>query len=160
MATTAFANDSADNRFTAERVFDLEYADDPQISPDGSTIVYARKSMDRFADRVKSELWSVDTRSGAHRPMVTGPSSSSVRWSPDGDRLVYLTSTNGKPDMRLRYGDSGESFSLGQFEFSPSAPVWSPDGKFPGLCHAGSGQTRDAGPTAESAQRSRLGKAS
>ncbi|WP_074206505.1 S9 family peptidase [Parasphingorhabdus marina] len=129
MATTAFAKDVADNRFTAERVFDLEYADDPQISPDGSTIVYARKSMDRFADRVKSELWSVDTRSGAHRPMVTGQSSSSVRWSPDGDRLVYLTSTNGKPDMRLRYADSGESFSLGQFEFPPNAPVWSPDGK-------------------------------
>ncbi|MEM8917815.1 MAG: S9 family peptidase [Pseudomonadota bacterium] len=123
-------NDLAENRFTAESVFDLEYADDPQISPDGSTIVYARKSMDSFTDRVKSELWSIDTGSGAHRPLVTGKNSnSSVRWSPNGDRLVYLTSTDGKPDMRLRYSDSGESFSLGQFEFPPSAPAWSPDGK-------------------------------
>ncbi len=126
----ALADDQKEgNRFTAERVFDLEYADDPQISPDGSTIVYARKSMDKFSDRVKSDLWSINTRSGAHRPLVTGKtSSSSVRWSPSGDRLVYLTSTDGKPDMRLRYNDSGESFSLGQFEFPPSAPTWSPDG--------------------------------
>lgn len=131
LSYAALAAETDDARkFTAERVFDLEFADDPRISPDGSTIVYSRKSMDKFTDRVKSDLWSIDTRSGDHRPLVTGKSSkSSVRWSPNGDRMVYLTSTDGKPDLRLRYSDSGESFSLGQFEFSPGAPSWSPDGK-------------------------------
>jgi len=130
-ATAGLASDGDENRrFTAERVFDLEYADDPQISPDGATIVYARKSMDRFADQVVSDLWAIDTRSGGHRPLVSGKgSSSSVRWAPDGNRLVYLTSTNGKPDLRIRYQDTGISFSLAQLEHSPSAPVWSPDGK-------------------------------
>lgn len=124
------ADDSDARKFTAERVFDLEYGDSPQISPDGSTIVYSRKSMDKFKDRVISDLWMIDTRSGAHRPMVSGKgSSSSVRWSPDGDRLIYLTTTNDKPDLRLRYTDSGESFSLAQLENGASAPVWSPDGK-------------------------------
>lgn len=134
VSSLSFSALAADNenfqKFTADRVFDLEYADDPQISPNGSTIVYSRKSMDRYKDRVKSDLWSIDTRSGEHRPLVTGDTSkSSVRWSPNGDRFVYLTSTNGKPDMRLRYTDSGESFSLSQFEYPPSAPSWSPDGK-------------------------------
>ncbi|MFK7841830.1 MAG: prolyl oligopeptidase family serine peptidase [Sphingorhabdus sp.] len=130
-ATTAIASEDVDsNRFTAERIFDLEYADDPQISPDGSTIVYARKSMDKRADKVVSDLWTIDTRSGSQRPLVSGQgSSSSVRWSPNGDRLIYLTSTNGKPELRLRYQDSGESFSLAQLEHAPSAPTWSPDGK-------------------------------
>jgi dipeptidyl aminopeptidase/acylaminoacyl peptidase len=130
-ATAALADEGEDaHRFTAERVFDLEYADDPQISPDGSTIIYARKSMDKFADQVVRDLWTIDTRSGSHRPLVSGQgSSSSVRWSPDGSRLIYLTSTNGKPDLRLRYQDSGDSFSLAQLEQGPGAPVWSPDGK-------------------------------
>tara|TARA_R110001599_G_scaffold9003_2_gene44626 strand:+ start:4367 stop:6439 length:2073 start_codon:yes stop_codon:yes gene_type:complete len=131
LATAAFASD-ADNsrRFTAERVFDLEYADDPQISPDGSTIVYARKSMDKFADQVVSDLWSIDTRKGTHRPLVSGQgSSSSVRWSPTGDRLIYMASNNGKQELRLRFKDTGDSFSLAQLEQSPGAPVWSPDGK-------------------------------
>ncbi|MBV7256215.1 S9 family peptidase [Pacificimonas sp. WHA3] len=129
---SALAEDGGDaGKFTAERVFDLEYADDPQISPDGGTIVYARKSMDRFADRNVSDLWVIDTRSGSHRPLVAGAaSSSSVRWSPDGSRLVYLTTTNDKPDLRVRFMDSGESFSLAQFEYGPSAPTWSPDGKY------------------------------
>lgn len=131
LATAALADDGNDSRrFTAESVFDLEYADDPQISPDGNTIIYARKSMDKFADQVVSDLWAIDTRNGEHRPLVSGQgSSSSVRWSPNGDRLIYLTSTNGKPDLRLRYQDSGDSFSLAQLEHGPGAPVWSPDGK-------------------------------
>ena len=130
LSTAGLASDGDDpRRFTAERVFDLEYADDPQISPDGNIIVYSRKSMDKFADQVISDLWTIDTRSGEHRPLVSGKgSSSSVRWSPSGDRLIYLASTNGKPELRVRYQDSGNSFSLAQLEQGAGAPVWSPDG--------------------------------
>jgi len=118
-------------KFTSERIFDLEYAAAPQISPDGKTVVYTRRSMDKFTDTVTSDLWSIDTRSGAHRPLISGEgATSSVRWSPSGDRLIYLTSVDGKPSLRVRYQDTGRSFSLAQLEHSPSAPVWSPDGKF------------------------------
>jgi len=117
-------------KFTSERIFDLEYGASPQISPDGKTVVYTRRSMDKFTDTVRSDLWSLDTRSGIHRPLISGQgSSSSVRWSPSGDRLIYLTSVDGKPSLRIRYQDTGKSFSLAQLEQSPSAPVWSPDEK-------------------------------
>lgn len=66
VATAAEPGDT--RRFTAERVFDLEYGDDPQISPNGETIVYVRQSMDRLADRVRGDLWRIDVASGAHRP--------------------------------------------------------------------------------------------
>lgn len=117
-------------KFTSERIFDLEYAASPQISPDGKTVIYTRRSMDKFSDTVASDLWSIDTRSGAHRPLISGEgSSSSVRWSPSGDRLIYLTSIEGRPSLRVRYQDTGKSFAIAQLEHSPSAPVWSPDGK-------------------------------
>jgi len=127
-----YANNEVDDsrKFTSDRVFDLEYADAPQISPDGKTIIYARRSMDRYSDSVTTKLWSITTKSGEHRPFLSDePSASSVRWSPSGDRLVYLSSNNGKPDLRIHYMDSGQSFSLAQFEQNPSAPRWSPDGK-------------------------------
>jgi acylaminoacyl-peptidase len=116
-------------RFTAERVFDIEYATDPQISPDGKTIVYVRRSMDKLADRDVGALWTIDVASGDHRPLVTGASAASPRWAPDGKRLVYTTATNGKPEIRVLYLDSGRSFSLAQFTEGPSEAVWSPDGK-------------------------------
>lgn len=119
-----------DRKFTAERVFDLEFANDPQISPDGRTIVYARTSMDRLSDKMVAEIWSIDTRSGEHRPLITGQGSiSSPRWSPSGDRLLYLGAADGKLQLRILYPDTGRSFSLGWLPEAPSAPEWSPDGE-------------------------------
>lgn len=132
VAPLAAADDHEDssNRFTAERVFDIEYASDPQISPDGETIVYVRRSVDRQLDLDRGDLWTIDVDSGAHRPLVTGGApSSSPRWSPDGSRLMYMTSKDGKPDLRVMFMDSGESFSLSQFEEAPSGAVWSPNGQ-------------------------------
>lgn len=118
-----------DRRFTAERVFDLEIGADPQISPDGRTVVYVRRSMDRMTDRVRGELWTLDVETGAHRPLVAGEGSAGApRWSPDGDRLLYMTAAGGKPQLKVRYMDSGQTLSLAQFEHTPRGAVWSPDG--------------------------------
>lgn len=128
----AFADDHGDDtrKFTAERVFDLEYGDDPQISPDGETIVYVRRSMDRRTDRIRGDLWRIDVDSGDHRPLVVGGASSGApRWSPSGDRLLYTTSTDGLPELRLFYMDTGESVSLSQFSSAPGNATWSPDGE-------------------------------
>ena len=37
-------------------VFDLEYAADPQISPDGSTVVYVRSFKDIMTDKNRSKF--------------------------------------------------------------------------------------------------------
>ena len=82
-AQTVFAETGKpeSKRFTADRVFDIEYAADPQISPDGKTIVYVRHSMDRLTDRDVGQLWTINVASGEHRPLVTGASAASPRWS-------------------------------------------------------------------------------
>ncbi|MEL6723890.1 MAG: S9 family peptidase [Pseudomonadota bacterium] len=117
-------------KFTAERVFDIEYATDPQVSPDGETIVYVRRSMDKMTDQDRGDIWTIDVDSGAHRPLITGGSSAGApRWSPDGSMLIYATATDGKPDLRLFYIDSGQSVSLSQFEYGPGNAAWSPDGR-------------------------------
>ena len=43
-ATTAQVN--ANDKFVSEDIFQLEYAGDPQISPDGKKIVYVRSGYD------------------------------------------------------------------------------------------------------------------
>ena len=117
-------------RFTADRVFDMEYASDPQISPDAKSVVYVRHSMDRMTDRDTGHLWLLKLADSSNRPMLEAKAAAySPRWSPDGSRLVYNSSSEGKPELRLLYVDTGRSFSLGQFSQGPSAASWSPDGK-------------------------------
>ncbi|NNU16086.1 S9 family peptidase [Parvularcula sp. ZS-1/3] len=127
----AFADDHGEApRFSMDVVFDLEYASDPQISPDGETIVYVRRSMDIETDRVASHLWVYDLESDEHRPLLEGGSAGSApRWSPDGSKLAFLSSRDGKPDLKVHLVGSDRTYSLGQLQEGTSAPVWSPDGK-------------------------------
>ena len=75
--TISAAAQPSKNGFKAERVFDLEYANDPQISPRGDEIVYVRQSMDLKTDRIRADLWIIDTDTGRQRPLVTTTASSS-----------------------------------------------------------------------------------
>lgn len=123
-------NTADSRRFTAERVFDIEYATDPQISPDGTRIIYVRHSMDRMTDRDTGHLWVIDLDTGTQRPLLgAGGSAGAPRWSPDGSRVLYTSSANGQPELRLVYMDTGLSYSLAQLPKGPSGATWSPDGR-------------------------------
>jgi len=117
-------------------VFDLEWASDPRISPDGSRVVYVRGSMDRMTDRRRSELWIVDVASGEHRPLTGGDAdagavdASSPRWSPDGDRLLYLVNDGDSTQIHLRWMDTGQTARLTRLTGSPGGLAWSPDGRW------------------------------
>jgi len=68
-------------------VFEFEVAADPQISPDGSRVVYVRRSMDIMTDRPVSNLWIIDADGDNHRPLLSGSESySRPRWSPSSAR--------------------------------------------------------------------------
>jgi dipeptidyl aminopeptidase/acylaminoacyl peptidase len=128
-AWPAFAGDT--RFFAAEDVFELEYADDPRISPDGSQIVYERQSNDIMSDRTRSNLWLVGVDGDGHRPLVSGTeSASSPRWSPDGDRIVYSRATGNGSGIYVRWMDSGMTALLANLRRDPSNLSWSPDGRW------------------------------
>ena len=56
------------DRLSPMDIFDLELAADPQISPDGSVIVYVRHFCDVKTDQRYSNLWTVDFDGANHRP--------------------------------------------------------------------------------------------
>ena len=127
-----FAAQSDDhNRFTAEDVFELEYANNPRISPDGSRIVYERRSNDIMTDRTRSNLWVIDADGGQHRPLVSGTmSASSARRSPDGERIAYVQSTDTGNGIYVRWISSGSTALVANLQKSPSDLTWSPDGRW------------------------------
>ncbi|MEA3058259.1 MAG: hypothetical protein QOF34_1074 [Sphingomonadales bacterium] len=116
--------------FTGADLFNLEVASDPQISPDGRTIAYARRSNDIMTDKARSTIWLVDAATGQQRPLLAGSGSYfSPRWSPDGTRLAYVAAEGGNPQLYVRWVANGESARITGLPDSPGGLAWSPDGR-------------------------------
>ena len=122
-------------KFTRLDVFALEYASDPQISPDGERVVYVRNSMDIMKDRRAAGLWIVDTNGSNHRKLTSREvRETSPRWSPDGTRVAFVSATSAGSEIYVYWLGSGKIARLTQLEKSPSGLRWSPDGKRIAFC--------------------------
>ncbi|UCC24086.1 MAG: S9 family peptidase [Gemmatimonadales bacterium] len=110
-----------------EQYMDMETVSDPQISPDGSQIVYTRGWIDPVNDRRESSLWIMDADGSRNRFLVDG---SGARWSPDGTRILYVAP--GEPSgaqIYVRWMDAeGATTQVTRVANGPGNPRWSPDG--------------------------------
>ena len=113
-----------------EDVFEIEYVSDPQISPDGSSVVYVRRFADVMSDRTYGNLWIVNADRTEHRPLTSGKfNDGSPRWSPDGRRLAFVSDREGSaPQIFVRWMDTGATSAVTRLTAAPSSIAWSPDG--------------------------------
>ena len=127
LSATAVADEHI---FVNTDVFELEYAADPQVSPDGSKIAYVRVAMDIMTDKPISNIWTIDVDGDNHRPLLSGAHNySSPRWSPNGDRIAYISAVEERgAQIYARWMDSGQTAMLTNVRHAPSSLSWSPDG--------------------------------
>lgn len=116
--------------FGAMDVFALEWAEDPQIAPDGQQVVYVRRGMDVMKDRRQGRLWIVDAEGKEHRKLTAADANeSSPRWSPDGQRIAFVRATDQGSEIFVYWPASGSEARLTQLDRSPGNLQWSPDGR-------------------------------
>jgi dipeptidyl aminopeptidase/acylaminoacyl peptidase len=114
----------------AEDAFDIEVATDPQISPDGTKVVYVRRWADVMTDRRYSNLWIVDVAGGTQRGLTTGKfGDSTPRWSPDGKRIAFVSDRGGSPQIYVAWLDSWTPVAITNHVTAPGNLAWSPDGR-------------------------------
>jgi len=110
-------------------LFDIEYISEPQISPDGSQIVFVRNFKDIMTDRDYSNLWISNMNGTRIRQLTHGNQRDyAPRWSNDGKMLAFLSNQDDqKVKLYLFYLDTREIVTLTNSSFPPSAVAWSPD---------------------------------
>ncbi len=123
---SAAAQDS--KKLTLDLFLDWEYALNPQISPDGTQIIYTRRWTDKVNDKYENDVWIVNADGSRNRFLLKG---SSPAWSPDGKRIAYVAP--GQPtgtQIFVKWLDAADvGTQVTRLERAPTNLQWSPDGK-------------------------------
>jgi dipeptidyl aminopeptidase/acylaminoacyl peptidase len=133
--STASGSNSETKGAHAVRIEDmfkyLRYAE-PQLSPDGKSVVYqATKFTDPAKNAKSTNIYRVDLESGTtHQVTTSAKSDTHARFSPDGKRLLFESTRDGSSQLYIL--DSSllaEAKQLTRISTGASTGIWSPDGK-------------------------------
>jgi dipeptidyl aminopeptidase/acylaminoacyl peptidase len=128
--SSALAAQAQGKRFELADLSRLVHLADPQIAPDGKSVVLVVSRANEGENRYDAELVSVDLATRTHRSLTFDRRSlSSPRFSPAGDRLAFLAA--GPPSGSQVYVMSvagGESRRVTNAPEGVSRFAWRPDG--------------------------------
>lgn len=121
---------------TQTDLFSFVWAADPQMSPDGSKVVFVRVNISPDKTRYETTLYLVPSDGSlAPRQLTSGKNDSAPRWAPDGNTIAFVRTpapADGKPkpaQIFLLSMNGGEARGLTDMPQGASSPRWSPDGR-------------------------------
>jgi len=121
---------TARRRLKADDLLKLVFMSDPQLSPGGDLVAHVRTAIDADTREYRSTIWLVPATGGEARPFTAGPKADTEpRWSPDGERLVFVSDRSGAKQLWLLERAGGEARQLTTMRHGAAGPVWSPDGR-------------------------------
>jgi dipeptidyl aminopeptidase/acylaminoacyl peptidase len=130
LALPALPQGASPKLLDKETFYQMENLSNPDISPDGSQIVFSRGYVDIARDQNAQNLWIIDPRGERLRELTQGTwRDSSPVWSPDGKRIAFLSNRSGTNQVHVMWVDTREVAQLTRVEQSPGNLKWSPDGK-------------------------------
>lgn len=115
-----------------EDMFAMGRVADPHISPDGRWVAFVVTTYDIEKNRGNSDIHLVSVDGKEHRQLTYAPGGDfHPRWAPEGNRLAFISTRNGSPQiylLDLEHG--GEARQLTHLPTGVNSFAWSPDGKF------------------------------
>src|SRR6266568_5300576 len=130
LALAAFIN-AQERRFTIDDLLKVRRVSDPQVSPKGNLAAFTITDMDRAANKGTTQIYLVPLNGGEVRQLTNDEHSSATpRWSPDGEKLSFVSARDGEDQIWTSDVSSGALRKITTISTGAGDPVWSPDGRW------------------------------
>src|SRR5438876_1155679 len=120
-----------ERRFTIDDLLKVRRVSDPQVSPKGDLVAFTITDMDKAANKGTTQIYTVPLNGGEMRQLTNDEhSSTSPRWSPDGEKLAFVSARDSEDQIWTIDVSSGALKKITTISTGAGDPVWSPDGKW------------------------------
>ncbi|MEO8294782.1 MAG: S9 family peptidase [Gemmatimonadota bacterium] len=130
VALSAQSSSGVGRPLTADDYKQLRSLQDIQVSPDGKTVLLKIGIVDTVTDAYTSDLWTLDSSSGALRLFTDGKGGGyHARFSPDGARVAFIASRDDTARVYAQALAGGGELRLFTFAGDIDEFAWFPDGR-------------------------------
>src|SRR5213594_1209051 len=120
-----------ERRFTIDDLLKVRRVGDPQVSPKGDLVAFTITDVDKAANKSTTQIYLVPVGGGEVRQLTNDEHSSTTpRWSPDGDKLAFISARDGDDEIWTIDISSGALKKITTISTGAGDPVWSPDGSW------------------------------
>lgn len=119
---------STDGVFSIEALEALGRVSDPQVSPDGSKVLFGISYESVEQNKGNNELYVIDIKGGEPKRLTnTAGSESSAVWIDNGNKIAYLASDGESVQLYVMTADGKESVKVSNVEGGIEGFLFSPD---------------------------------
>jgi len=130
LAFASFAS-AQNRRFTIDDLLKVRRVSDPQVSPGANLMAFTITDVDKTTNKSTTQIYLVPLGGGETRQLTNDEhSSSSPRWSPDGEKLAFVSARDGEAQIWTIDVSSGALKKITSISTGAGDPVWSPDSKW------------------------------